>query len=276
MNEQSNVLSLAEPKGEILVFGGAYSNLQALEAMMEMANELQIPASNIICTGDVVGYCANPEEVVQKVRNWGIHVIAGNVELQLRDGEEDCGCDFSEGGTCDLYSKQWYPFAQSKISKASIDWMKGLPEFIRFSYAGKKVAVVHGSYEHTSEFIFKSTDWEVKAKNLELMNADVVLAGHCGLPFSNIRNNKHWLNAGVIGMPANDATTRVWFMTLSSENGFDFKHQKLNYQHAMAAEQMRKAKLPEAYAKTLETGLWDNCEILPDQETREQGQLLQF
>ncbi|MGB0424442.1 MAG: metallophosphoesterase family protein, partial [Flavobacteriales bacterium] len=250
MNQQNNTLHLGELEGPLLIFGGVYSNLQALDAMMEKAKELQIPPSNIICTGDVVGYCANPEEVVQKVRNWGIHVIAGNVELQLREGEEDCGCDFSEGGTCDLYSKQWYPFAQSKISKASIDWMKGLPEFIHFSYAGKKVVVLHGSLQHTSEFIFKSTDWQIKANNFDCSGADVVLAGHCGLPFSDSRSNKHWLNAGVIGMPANDATTRVWFMTLSNQNGFDFKHKELNYQYALAAEQIRKAKLPEAYAET--------------------------
>jgi hypothetical protein len=29
--------------------------------------------------------------------------------------------------------------------------------------------------------------------------------------------------------------------------------------------------LPASYAKTLLTGIWDNCEILPEKETRNQG-----
>jgi len=53
--------------GKILVFGGVYSNFQALQKMQEIATELQIAPSHIICTGDVVGYCAQPEETVQSV-----------------------------------------------------------------------------------------------------------------------------------------------------------------------------------------------------------------
>ncbi len=34
---------------------------------------------------------------------------------------------------------------------------------------------------------------------------------------------------------------------------------------------MRAVGLPEEYAQALETGLWDNCEILPAGETAERG-----
>ena len=50
----------------ILVFGGPYSNLRATQAMRARAEELGIPPSSTICTGDVVAYCAEPEETTAR------------------------------------------------------------------------------------------------------------------------------------------------------------------------------------------------------------------
>jgi predicted phosphodiesterase len=184
------IKNIALMNGPLLVFGGVYSNLQALEQLQAIARVQGILPDNIICTGDVVAYCAQPEEVVQLIRDWGIHCVAGNVEIQLREGEEDCGCSFNEDSRCDLLSRQWYPYAQQQLSQESIDWMHTLPDFIRFDYAGKKVLVVHGSYFDISEFIFRSTPWPVKQANFSETQTDVILAGHCGLPFYHQQENQ--------------------------------------------------------------------------------------
>ncbi len=274
---QSNTQHIGNLKGKILVFGGIYSNFQALQAIQKVAQNLNISPQNIINTGDVVAYCAQPEDCVQMIKKWNIHSIAGNVEIQIREGQEDCACDFTAGGTCDLLSKQWYPFAQSKLSKDSIDWMHSLPEFIQLEYATKQVTVLHGSYFNTSEFIFKSTDWKIKQQNFDATQSDVILAGHCGLPFTQQENNKYWLNAGVIGMPANNASTDVWYMILDDANDiFSYQHFSLKYDYATAKAKMLDLNLPQQYAKTLQTGLWDNCEILPEIETALQGKAIHF
>jgi hypothetical protein len=88
---------LAQLQAPILVFGGPYSNLRALEALRERAGELGIPPSRSICTGDVVAYCVEPEETSTAVRAWGCHVVAGNCEEQLAAGAADCACGFDEG-----------------------------------------------------------------------------------------------------------------------------------------------------------------------------------
>ena len=49
----SDPISLEPP---VLVFGGPYSNLRALAALRQRADELGIPPSHSICTGDVVAY----------------------------------------------------------------------------------------------------------------------------------------------------------------------------------------------------------------------------
>jgi predicted phosphodiesterase len=269
-------LHIGQLTGRLLVFGGVYGNLPALLALQRAADTWGIPATNIICTGDVVAYCAEPEACVQAVRAWGVHCIAGNVELQLANGEADCGCDFSAGSRCDVFSRHWYPFVQAQLSTASVDWMRALPQHIRFCYGAHTVQVVHGSYHGVSDYVFASTPWALKAGQLADAQADVILAGHCGLPFGNARDGLHWLNAGVIGMPANDGTPRVWYMVLDTQpNGrLTYQHHALDYDYTQAAHLMREHHLPEAYALTLSSGIWDNCDILPAAETAQQGQPL--
>lgn len=265
-------------KTPLLLFGGPYSNLHSLEALKRIAEAKGFLPEQIICTGDILGYCAQPEETVQAIREWGIRSICGNVEIQLREGAADCGCDFSEGGACDMYSKTWYPFAQSRLSKESMAYIASLPEQLRLDIAGKSAVVVHGSHHETAEFIFRSTPWSVKERNFIDAEADIIIAGHCGLPFSEEKEGRLWLNPGVIGMPANDGQSNVWYALLEVDalrGELTVTHEHYTYDHQSAAHAMRANGLPEAYALTLETGLWDNCEILPAEETAAQGKKIE-
>ncbi len=258
--------------GKLLLFGGVYSNLQAFVALKKIADQEGISAENCICTGDIVGYCAQPEETVQYFKNWGAKSIAGNVEIQLREGAEDCGCDFKKGSRCDGFSQLWYPYAQLNLSFSSIEFLKTLPDHIQFQYANKKITVVHGSYDNVSEFIFRSTDWSKKQSCFEASQSDVIIAGHSGLPFFERNNNHLWLNPGVIGMPANDGSPKVWYAILDDTQGFlNFEFRNLDYNFELTHQLMKHAALPEAYAKTIMTGIWDNMEILPVQEQQSQG-----
>ncbi|TKB96688.1 metallophosphoesterase family protein [Pedobacter cryophilus] len=268
---------LSPLKGKILVFGGVYSNLQALEAIQNLALAEGIAPENIICTGDIVAYCAQPKACLELIKNWKINTIAGNVELNLCEGDNDCGCNFSEGSRCDTFARQWYPYLQQELNQEDLDWMATLPEFLFFEYSGKKVSVLHGSFFNTSEFIFKSIPWNIKHKNFEALKADVILAGHCGIPFADENNGKLWLNAGVIGMPANDGTPKVWYALLNDTNGtFTYEIRSLNYDFETAAVLMKNKPLPQTYAETLKTGIWDNCEILPEIEASLQGKTIDF
>ncbi len=174
----------------LLVFGGPYSNIRALDAMRRVADERRIPPARIICTGDVVAYCAEPEETVQAVRDWGCHVIAGNCEEQLAAGAADCGCGFEEGTACDLLAKGWYPFANARVSAGSRDWMASLPSSARFHWQGLDILVVHGGVEVVNQFIFAS-ETSVLDAQLAKARADLVIAGHAGIPFVAKRKRRH-------------------------------------------------------------------------------------
>ncbi|UOQ97871.1 metallophosphoesterase [Hymenobacter sp. 5317J-9] len=266
---------LGTRSGRLLVFGGPYSNLQALEALKDIADQLQIPAGNVICTGDIVGYCAQPEAAVQFVKDWGVHAIQGNVEQNIIRGEDDCGCNFAEGSRCDLLSRAWFPYAVRNLSADSVAWLNTLPLQLSFRYAAKAVAVLHGAATGIADFVFASTPWPVKETSFAITGAEVILAGHAGLPFADEQAGKCWLNAGVIGMPANDGTPRVWYLLLDDTNRqFSYAFHAFTYDNGKAHRLMQANGLPDSYAETLLTGIWDNCEILPEAEKALQGRAI--
>jgi len=269
---------LGNINGPVLAFGGIYSNLQALEALKAEADALGIPPTNNVCTGDLAGYCAQPIEVFQLVNKWGIRAIAGNVEVQLRDEAADCGCDFRDGSRCDVFSRQWYPYTNSLMTDDIRDWLHALPTNIVFTFQRHQFVVVHGAYRGISDYVFRSTPWAKKAETMDATGTNGVIAGHCGLPFHHVQDGRYWLNPGVIGMPANDGNTSVWYMVLwpEGQDGFRIEHRQLSYDFATASQRMLDQQLPSEYAQTLRTGIWDNCEILPPEETALQGQPIEF
>lgn len=271
------IKKLGQLTGKVILFGGVYSNLQALEALAEVAKKEGVEPENCICTGDIIGYCAQPEETIQFFKNWKAHSIAGNVEIQLNENADNCGCDFTKGSRCDDFSQRWYPYAKSNLSSSSLAFICTLPEFIQFEYAEKKITVVHGSFYNTSEFIFKSTPWENNAVNFQATQSDVIVAGHCGLPFNTLKDDLLWLNPGVIGMPANDGGTAVWYLILEEKDSkLTFEHNSLNYDFDLTNNLMLENGLPKEYAATILSGIWDNMEILPETERKQQGKQIQF
>jgi predicted phosphodiesterase len=255
----------------LLFFGGPYSNLEATKAMRAKAARLGIDKTHTICTGDVVAYCANPAETVAEIRDWGIHVVSGNCEQQLAAGASDCGCGFSDGSACDILSKGWFGFADARINRDDRDWMGDLPDEVLFTWAGRRFRVVHGACNETSRFVFPSQH-DVMAEQLGRCGADIVVAGHSGLPFGHLIGQQAWLNAGVIGKPANDGTRDGWYGLMSkSPEGISFELRRLAYDAETARAAVLAAGCAIPYGETLGTGLWPNNDVLPATETSAQG-----
>jgi predicted phosphodiesterase len=262
---------LAELQTPILVFGGPYSNVRALAALRARAEQLGIPPSRSICTGDVVAYCVEPEETTAAIRVWGCHVIAGNCEEQLAAGSADCACGFEEGSECDRLAKGWYPFANERISPESRAWMAGLSSTLTFNVGGLSFRVIHGGVLTINRFVFASQSDEL-AEELAWAGTDVVISGHSGLPFIEkigIGKIGHsvWFNPGVIGMPANDGTPDVWYGLITLEDGqVVLSTHRLAYDHVAAAAAMRRHGHANGYARSLITGLWPSLDVLPPPE----------
>ena len=272
---EGRVMELAAD-GPLLVFGGPYSNLQATQAILAEAARRGIPPQRVICTGDVVAYGADAAACCDLIMASGIWVIAGNCEENLAAGALDCGCGFEEGTACDLLSRAWYAHVNREVTAAHRAWMAGLPYRLSIRLPdGRSLAVLHGGARDISRFIFASAEHKDLADEIAATGCDGVIAGHCGIPFARQVGQGVWINAGAIGMPADDGTPRIWFAVLTpGEAGLGVEILPLQYDHAAAAAAMRAAGLPEGYAAALGGGFWPSCDVLPPAERARRGQKL--
>lgn len=263
---------LGEISEPLLVCGGAYSNLEALSALLKAAQDHAIPPDRIVHTGDVIAYCADAQETARMLRESGAHAIQGNVEESLWASAPDCGCGFEEGTECEKLSAAWFAHADAQVSAETRRWMGALPLQLTFTMAGKRVRVLHGSVASINRFIFASMPEDVFRQEFAAADADIVVAGHSGLPFTRTFGERIWHNSGALGMPANDGTPRVWYALMIPERGgIRFEHHALDYDHGTAREKMRAAGLPVGYADALVTGLWPSLDILPPREKARTG-----
>lgn len=269
-------LNLGILEGPLLLFGGPYSNLQATRALKGHAERLGIPPSHIICTGDAVAYFAKPNETVELLREWGVNVLMGNCEESLGWVSDDCGCGFEKGSTCDLLTSSWYPYANSVLTDTNRQWMRSLKRVITFTYNDRQFTVVHGSYKKMNQFVFASTYNSLKEESLISANSDGIIAGHCGIPFTQIINDKLWHNPGVIGMPANDGTPRTWFsLWFIKDKNIVIEHRALDYNYEKTADELLLAGSANAYVDSVKSGLWPSMDVLPAKEKAQQGKSLQ-
>lgn len=259
--------------GPLLVFGGPYSNLQATRAVLAEAAQRGIPPRRVICTGDVVAYGADAAACCDLVMQSGIAAIAGNCEENLAAGALDCGCGFEEGTACDLLSRAWYAHANRQVTVAHRNWMAVLPRRLVLDLPdGRRLAVLHGGARDISRFLFASSADADLDEEIAATGCDGVIAGHCGLPFARRIGQGIWINAGAVGMPADDGTSRAWFAVLTpAGHAVRVKVLPLDYDHAAAAAAMRAARLPEGYAAALGSGVWPSCDVLPLAERARRG-----
>lgn len=232
---------------------------------MKAADDLGIPAHNRVCTGDVVAYCADPSATWDRVHA-AAHVVAGNCERQLGSGGADCGCGFAEGSACDLWSAKWYAHAAHQLAPAQKAEMSACPDILTFTHHGLRGAVIHGGVTDNARFIWPSSSSDVFENEIAALQnltgqIDLVIAGHCGIAFAKHVGQTVWINAGVIGMPPHDGRPETRFLVL--KQGRPVLH-RLTYDAERTAHQMQRAGLPDAYARSLVTGIWPNEDILPN------------
>src|SRR5439155_2959675 len=206
------------------------------------------------------------------LRGSGCRVVMGNCEESLAARAADCGCGFPAGSACERLSAAWLAYAANRLDADALAWMAALPRRLDIEIGSYRFAVVHGSVQRINQFVFASTAAAIKQEALVKATVDGVIAGHCGLPFTQAIGGRLWHNAGVVGLPANDGTPRVWYSVLTpTGGGLRVEHRALDYDHRAAAAAMSRAGLPADYREALATGLWPSCDVLPYREIRERG-----
>ncbi len=263
--ESIMIRDLGELEGEVLVFGGPCSNLQAAQALLKEAQARAIAPCRRICTGDVAAYCADPAATLALLRG-ECRIVAGNCERQLAQGAEECGCGFKAGTVCERLSAGWYAHALAEMDEEARRFMAGLPDMITFRHAARRHAVIHGGFPQINRYLWPTTperEFEAQLAAIEAVAGpvDVVIAGHCGIAFARRIGARLWFNPGSIGLPPHDGRPQTRYGLLGADGP---RIERLSYDHAAAARAMRAAGLAQGYDRCLETGLWPSEDVLPD------------
>jgi predicted phosphodiesterase len=268
------MIDLGNVDATMLIFGGPYSNFAATAAMQTRAVDLGIPAERIICTGDIIAYCGEPCETLDLIRDWGIQVVMGNCEESLAQGEADCGCGFAAESECSLLAVTWYEYANRRVTAAHRRWMYELPRSIDFIMSAASFRVLHAGLNSINEFVFASSPTAARLAQIRHSGIDAIVGGHSGIPFGQRLEERYWLNAGVIGMPANDGGRHCWYMLLEpGESGCTASWHRLDYDFASSRDSTVDAGMG-AYGNALANGLWPSIDILPQAEAQQTGQPL--
>lgn len=255
------------PYNKVAVFGGIYNNRYGLEALLEDA--FRRGAEAIYCLGDLGGFGPDPEEVWPLLERAGVHTLQGNYEESLSSGREDCNCGYTDPRD-NRFAEISYNYTAEHCSPEFKAWMGELPMRRRIRVGERELLLVHGSPRQVNEFLFAST---TPAAFLEVAldreRCDGFLCTHTGLPWHRrLPSGRHVVNVGVIGRPANDGTTNVWYSLLEDRDGeVAVELVPLAYDHHGLAARMRRERLPEEFVETILTGWWTTClEILPAKE----------
>ncbi|MCU1347436.1 MAG: putative phosphoesterase or phosphohydrolase [Acidobacteria bacterium] len=262
---QSSVLS---PASRIAFIGGIYSNYHALVATLADIGRRGADATYFL--GDLGAFGPYPDRVPELLIEREIEGIQGNYEESLAGGAADCNCGYTDPRD-NVYAQLSYNYTFEQTSDALKRWMGTLPKSMRLEVGGVRLLLSHGSPRKINEFLWRSTSPDPFLQRLcDEYETDVVVCTHTGLHWQKaLGGGRHVINAGVIGRPANDGRTNVWYtmVTVWSAGAVVAEFIPIVYNHGTLAREMREEKLPAEFIETIETGWWTTClEALPPKE----------
>ncbi len=242
-----------------LILSDIHANWQALEAVLADAAG---GYDEIVCCGDLVGYCADPNPVVDWVR--------GHVKAYVR-GNHDKAC-------CGLEGLEWFnPVAQlsalwtmRELSPENLAFLRQMPIG---PAAVNGYSILHGSPADEDDYLVAVE--EVKQIR-HLLETELSFFGHTHLQggFLIVRNGviripktglgsreqvlafehdaRYLVNPGSVGQPRDGDPRAAYILYDSAER--ELTYRRVAYDIAAAQRQILAAGLPPLLAERLSSG----------------------
>ena len=156
----------------VAIISDVHSNIEALDATLRhaesRARETRGPIDAVWCTGDIVGYGADPAAVIARLRQLEVVCVAGNHDLVAcgKIGVEDFN-PIAAGAAL---------WQGAQLSPEERDWLAALPLVRQVGRPESPFTLVHGS--------LRAPDWEyllddeAAVAHLALQTTPYSLVGH--------------------------------------------------------------------------------------------------
>jgi diadenosine tetraphosphatase ApaH/serine/threonine PP2A family protein phosphatase len=241
---QSIMLNELNRMAKYAIISDIHSNIHALEAVLEDINKHNI--MNIICLGDVIGYCTYPIECIQRLIEINVQFILGNHDLAASSIQE-----LQYMNNPALKAMEW---TIKQLPKEKVDWLARLP----LKLTNDNATFVHASPENPSAFPY-IIDIRDAVLQFDYFATEYCFFGHTHLPviFKEDLGEIHAIsfteyikkpgerllvNVGSVGQPR-DGDKRACWVLFDTAAGL-ICLQRVEYDYTSAAKAIRESGLP--------------------------------
>ncbi len=238
-----------------LIVSDMHSNLESLDAFLEYSRDLEY--NQIVSLGDVVGYNANPNEIVEWVRENADVSLAGNHDYAVLDKT-----DTSYFNGYAMEACRWTRQVLSPDNKVYLDSLPVIQEKHKITWA-------HSSPCEPEEWHYISNEYDGET-NFDCFQTRLCFVGHTHRPLILTENPdetveggfsetfqlkpecRYIINVGSLGQPR-DGDPRATFVTYDSKSEI-LQYHRFEYDLESTQAKIEAAGLPSYLAERLAAG----------------------
>ncbi|MEA3369028.1 MAG: metallophosphoesterase family protein [Candidatus Ratteibacteria bacterium] len=236
------------------IFGDIHGNLEAFEVVLRELNRQKV--TQLICVGDIVGYGAEPNGCVEKIRSLSIPAVAGNHDW-ISVGKSDINY-------LNAQARQAILWTGRNLKSENKRYLDKLPLVIEKN----DFQLVHGSLKEPAEWHYILNLKEANDA-FSLMKKSLLFIGHSHRPiiFSKDKEKiaysftgrlsikegvKYIINVGSVGQPR-DGDPRAGYILFDDEKK-EIVYKRIAYPVEKTQAKIKAAGLPGIEAARLADG----------------------
>jgi putative phosphoesterase len=225
------------------VISDIHSNYDALQAVLSAMGDHDA----LVCLGDLVGYGAQPNEVVSEIRSLRPKaIVMGNHDYAISTGDTS---GFVQ------HAVQAVEWTRKNISPENLRYVASLLAKATCTIDGTKIALAHGSpRDPFNEYVYPDTADFILRSLVEDSGGTILLLGHTHVPFVRKFDSMLLGNPGGVGQPR-DGDARASYAILEPFAEPEFQIYRIVYDVDAAARRIIAAGLPKLLADRLHLGV---------------------
>lgn len=234
------------------VLGDIHSNIQALDAVLDAMQAHEV--EGYLCLGDLVGYGADPKPVIDRIRELGTELVAGNH-------------DWGVAGRLSLnyfnqQARAAIHWTRSALDRSDVAWLGTLEPYLQTG----DITLAHGTVHEPDRFDYLQTPYDAYL-SFQALKTPTGFVGHSHIPVTffdgtpvsysveqrvELEDRRAIVNVGSVGQPR-DENPHAAFGVFDSEPRILEIH-RVEYDIDEAAQRIMDAGLPTILGDRLHVG----------------------